>query len=504
MSYHSTTEIPQRSLYLGLSCLFLFSIIMRVALTLNRELDIDEFQHLHAAWMVSQHYAIYKDFWENHTPLFYYFLIPLFRLHKEGPGLVLIARVIMSSMAFGILALTYALARMNRARKTSFLAVLILSYMFIFVQKSIEVRPDQLLVILWLASLWLSIRALSNRQRLRFFAAGFLLGIAFLFSPKALLPYAAMSFTFLIQSYLRNSQRAFVRFLKIQGGYTMGFLIPVTVCLAIFYHAGALKPMMTLTVLENFTYPNIYRPTYLLELRNICFFLLATAGLILYLRNLSKSSLTANANELVLLLPGLFLLIVFLFAMRAPYSQSVLLFAPILAIYGAEALKQSIDAILTPSSNSKIAETKQMNFRPKNLLFFAGTVAAGLIIPCSMLLLKARPFSRTNADQFKRMEYVLARTSATDAIFDGKSAYVFRPQAYFYSSLYQAILWRIQRGEITQDIPQSMVRTNCKVVIYDERVATLPQPVQVFLRDNYRPSAEPEVYFARNWPNRKE
>src|SRR3984893_9030851 len=179
-SANVNTDLASRSnerfVYLGLFGLLLLSLVYRLALTLNREIDIDEFQHLHAAWMVSRHYLLYRDFWENHTPLFYYLLIPLFRLVPEGPGLVILARMIMSSMAFGILALTYALARMNRPRKTSFLAVLILSYMFIFVQKSIEVRPDQLLVILWLASLCLSIRAFSNQQRLKFFTAGFLLG----------------------------------------------------------------------------------------------------------------------------------------------------------------------------------------------------------------------------------------------------------------------------------------------------------------------------------------
>jgi hypothetical protein len=503
MSHESATDATERVLYRGLFCLFLFSIILRGALTLDRELDIDEFQHLHAAWMVSRHYIIYKDFWENHTPFFYYLLLPLFRFCREGSGLILIARVIMSCTAFGILALTYALARIDHDRKTSFLAVLILSYMFIFVQKSIEVRPDQLVVILWLSSLWISIRALSTQQTLKFFSAGFLLGIAFLFSPKALLPYAALSFTFLVQCYLRNSSRAFLRFLKIQGGYTLGFLIPVVVCLAFFYHVGTLKEMMTFTILENFTYPNIYRPTYLLNLRNICFFLLAAAGLIIHLRNLRKSSLTANANQLVLLFPSLFLLVVFLFFMTAPYAQSALLFAPMLAIYGAEALRKSIDGIL-PRRDLNETQAKQFSLSAKNLLIFTAAIAAGLIIPGTMLLIKARPFSQTNADQFERMEYVLTRTRPTDVVFDGKSAYVFRPQAYFYSPLYRAIVWRIQHGEIKEDIPQSVISTNCRVIIYDERVSTLPQTVQLFLKANYEPTAESEVYLARKGFNRKE
>jgi hypothetical protein len=497
MSRYLTIHTVRRSLYLGLFIAFLFSIILRGALTLNREIDIDEFQHLHVAWMVSQHYLIYKDFWENHTPLFYYLLLPLFRFCKEGPNLVLLVRVITSLSAFGILYLTYALARIHHDRLTSFLAALILSYMVIFVQKSIEVRPDQLVVTLWLASLCISIKALSARQRLRLFAAGFLMGIAFLLSPKALLPYAAISFTFLLLSYLQGPGHAFHRFLEIEGCYTLGFLIPVGICLALFYEAGTLKEMINYTVLDNFTYPNIYRPTYVLKLRNICFFLLALTGIVLHTHDLRKSSLTASASQLALLLPSLFLLVVFLFFMTAPYPQSALLFAPLLAIYAAQALKKSIDGFLMPRQALHGAEAVRFSLNAKSLLFFTSTVAAGLIIPCTMLLLKAHPFTRTNAEQFQTMEYVLRLTQPEDAIFDGKSAYVFRPQAYFYSALFEAVVWRIQRGEIKQGIPESLIRTNCRVIIYDERVATLPQQVQLFLKTNYAQSAEPGVYLAK-------
>lgn len=492
----------RRPLYLALFALFLFSILLRGALTLNRELDIDEFQQLHAAWMVSQHYVLYKDFWENHTPLFYYLLLPLFRFCREGPGLVLLARLIASLTAFGILSLTYALARIDHDRMTSFLAVLILSFMVIFVEKSIEVRPDQLVVTLWLVSLWISMRALSTlRQSLKlFYYAGFLLGIAFLLSPKALLPCAALALAFLVQCYTRrstNATAAIARLLKIEGSYALGFLIPIGVCFALFYHAGSLKEMFTSTVLDNFTYPNIYRPTYLLKLRNICFFLLALAGLVIYLLKLRKEALSDYTTRFMLLLASLFLFIVFLFFMTAPYAQSALLFVPMLAIYGAVALKKSMEGVLLPRQNHDGAEARERGLSAKRLGFLASTVAAGLVIPCVMLLLKDRPFNRTNADQFRRMEYVLSLTQPKDVVFDGKSAYIFRPQAYFYSALYQAIVWRIERGEIKQDIPESLIRTDCRVVIYDERVATLPQRVQLFLKAHYEPSPVSEVYLAR-------
>ncbi|MDQ3744123.1 MAG: glycosyltransferase family 39 protein [Acidobacteriota bacterium] len=496
MSQNPASHAPRRLIYLAVFCLLLFSVVLRVALTLNRELDMDEFQHLHSAWMISRHYLIYRDFWEPHTPLLYYLLLPLFHLFREGAGLVLAARAAVSFTAFGILLMTYALARLGHDRLSALLAVVLLSYMVIFVQKSIEVRPDQLLVIMWLASLWLSARALAGgRGPSWFFLAGLILGVGFLFSPKALMPLGAMSLTFLLLVCLPNPRRSLPRFLKIECAYVCGFLIPVAACLAFFYRAGALREMFEYTLLENFTFPHTYHPTYLLYLRNICFFILAFAGLFIRSRDIRSDSKAERLNHFALLLPSLFLLFVVLFVVAYPFPQVVLLFAPVFAIYGAVALRRSLDVLLAPRRSPDAAQ----RLRPsaKGALFLAGTVAAGLVVPCVMLLVKERPFTKTNAAQFHRMEYVLGLTRPTDAVFDGEEAYVFRPQAYFYGSLVQGVEWRMRHGEIKDDIPQSLISTQCKVLIYDERVAALPQADQLFINAHYAPSTEPEVYLAR-------
>ena len=53
--------------------------VVRVGVVLNRSLDADESQHLHAAWLVGQGQVPFRDFWEHHLPLFYYLLAPLTR-----------------------------------------------------------------------------------------------------------------------------------------------------------------------------------------------------------------------------------------------------------------------------------------------------------------------------------------------------------------------------------------------------------------------------------------
>jgi hypothetical protein len=500
MSRNPIPDPPRPLLHSALFGLLLFSVILRAALTLNRELDMDEFQHLHTAWMVSRHYLIYRDFWEPHTPLLYYLLLPLFHFFREGPGLVIAARVVMSLTAFGILYMTYALSRLVNDRLTSLLAVLVLSYAFLFVQKSVEVRPDQPLVILWLASLWVSARALSGGRRpLWFFYAGLLLGVGFLFSPKALIPLGALGFTLTALLFLPNPRRSLLSFLKIQCAYVSGFLPPALACLAFFYHLGALREMFNYTLLENFTFPHTYHPTYLLYLRNICFFVLAFAGIAICVRNFQSYTRLERVCHLALLLPALFLLAVTLFLVAYPFPQITLLFLPLFAVYGAGAFRNSLDRVLTPRRTPDGAQSGRVMPSPKGALFFACTTAAALLIPCALLLLKERPFTKTNAGQFRTMEYVLSLTRPTDAVFDGEEAYVFRPQAYFYGSLVQGVVWRIQHGEVNDDIPRSLISTDCRVVIYDGRVATLPRPDQLFIESRYEPSPEPGVYLKRGY-----
>ena len=55
------------------------------ALGTRRDLvQLDEFEHLHAAWLVSQGQTPYTDFFEHHTPLFYFLGAPFLSVAKPG------------------------------------------------------------------------------------------------------------------------------------------------------------------------------------------------------------------------------------------------------------------------------------------------------------------------------------------------------------------------------------------------------------------------------------
>ena len=59
----------------------------RIPIIFIRAFDNDEFEHAHAAWSVFQGLLPYKDFFEHHTPWYYFALVAVLPLVRGRPVL---------------------------------------------------------------------------------------------------------------------------------------------------------------------------------------------------------------------------------------------------------------------------------------------------------------------------------------------------------------------------------------------------------------------------------
>jgi Dolichyl-phosphate-mannose-protein mannosyltransferase len=446
----------------GTKIILLASIIVRVFLTFHRALGPDEFQHLHNSWMIHLGFLPYRDFWDNHTPLTPYLLAPILSVIGEGTQAVLVARAIFSVAGLGILWIVYKIARMLLDKSTALLAITLLSISEIFLQKSIEVRPDQMLILLWMGSIWMCIRI-----HPRHLIGGVLLGIASLFSPKALL---CLSVALPVFCILSPATQLTIK-LKRAVLYILGFLIPVTALALFFFSKGALNDLVTGTLLQNLNYPDTTKPVFLLFPQNLSFFLLAFVGMIvsfLHNRNLKHPLSLLSAAGI-----GLFCLLAFI--MPASFPQSALIFLPIFSIFAAIAVRASLQSA--------------------NILLPIIALIIGFLVPV-INIFAGGSLQRSNRSQFRTIEWILKNTSAKETIFDGYGAYIFRKQAYYYGSLVQAIRERIGREELYEKIPESLEKNHCRVIISDRRVSFLPDDVQEFIRANYVTSDHQNIYIA--------
>jgi hypothetical protein len=197
-----------------------------------------------------------------------------------------------------------------------------------------------------------------------------------------------------------------------------------------------------------------------------------------------------DATETLLLVAGLWFGVTYLFLMASPYNQSALPFIAVLSVFGGRLL--ATGAAYLDGVSSRVKR-------------IAGTICLVLIVSWIPLgsawsiLPEDPPFRRMNAPYLRTIQYVLSLTGPGDAVFDGDTAYIFRPQASYYGNLIKAILLRIQRGELDFDIPERCERLGCKVIIADPRVALLPESVQAWIRNNYiRSPAFPHVLLHRS------
>jgi len=186
-----TAERVITRLALMVTAAVLFS---RVWFIFHRAMDVDEFEHAHAAWCVARGQLPYVDFFEHHTPWLYLLFAPTFRYFATDTdpaaavSWFLFARLAMLAMTTVIVLLVYRLAVMSRDHFTGVLAAALITTASQFLDTMLEFRPDVPASLCFLTSLVLAIGASRagrwNVAAVAFILSGPALGGALMFTQK--------------------------------------------------------------------------------------------------------------------------------------------------------------------------------------------------------------------------------------------------------------------------------------------------------------------------------
>jgi len=156
----------------------------RVPLLLGRGFDVDELQHLHGAFSIHRGLTPHVDYFEHHSSWFAWMLSGLIEAGGASWTTIMLARGLMALFAVAGLLCTHALARRLGGGWLPAAAVILHATTLLFVEKSLEVRPDVPASALWTLAAVLAVDGLRSGHRRAFAGAGMALGVGLLFTFK--------------------------------------------------------------------------------------------------------------------------------------------------------------------------------------------------------------------------------------------------------------------------------------------------------------------------------
>jgi hypothetical protein len=505
-----------------------------------REFDPDEFEHLHGVWCISQGFLPYRDYFEHHTPWFHLCVAPFLHFFtvsnnaNDAVSFLFFARTLMCLFAAFILLCTFWLGKVWKNTYVGLVGVVFISLTLMFLEKTLEVRPDLLSTGFWIASLVATMEAvrsgtgMSRKTSLLFALSGLLLGSSIMCSQKILM--ALPSFTVAMLWYwfdARSHATVGRRFTNLLWQLT-GLCVPFLITSAYFLANNGLSQFIEYNFLLNFKLHIPYTPTnYLPRLvrQNPLIVAMAVMGFAqAFVLMFRRDEFRRGGYVLVLNFLGTLAMV---FVIPLPNRQYFLIFLPLGAVLAA-----SFFIDLVQRAPSLVSWCARKGPRPEtctfvSILFFLAVLiytvssakphmrylvlwgvasatalvlflfqlrywaSAILILALSVypLVQMRKSAETTNKETLRQLRYVIENTSPTDVCMDGWTGLgVFRPHAFFFYFPHADLRASIpdsMKNEFVSNLRSS--RITPKLVFFDDQVRLLSPEIAAFVEEHYVP-----------------
>src|SRR6266508_2306144 len=384
---------------------------LAAAMVAHANLDPDESQHLHAAWLIAQGRVPYADFWEHHMPLLPYALAPVTRWFAERPEVYFAGRAIMGLTAAATLGLVYVLGRRFGSRVGA-AAVILLAVQFRFLQHSIQVRPDGPALLTWLATVLMLVRWRERELAGRLWVAGLWLGLTAALTPKA--AFVGLGAAVVVLASPCTPSPTLPRMLRRIACLGIGCAVPLVALLAWLAGTGgsaALRHFVQDVVVANLRFPDFIKQT-AVGGEGVGFVLLGLAGVVMTIRRCGRRVLQHPVHGPLLIPPAVVSGILLLPSTPAVYSYTWL---PVIAsgsLYAGQALVAAVKRA-RPGAGTRWTA------------LLALVVVSTLVVPVIVVGVLAFPPNRDNEADFRRMSLELAYACPGEAVLDGPPLGVF-------------------------------------------------------------------------------
>jgi hypothetical protein len=220
---------------------------------INAPFSPDECQHLHMAWQSSAGQTVYTDFFDNHGPLYTLLngVLVASLAPDPGWGTLLFFRGTSLLYLLCLLLLSYLLAvEIFRLRPAGVICAAVFSSFLVVAERGVQVRPDVIQNVFWLAGLLLILRGVRINRAWNSLGAGVCLALAVQTNAKALLSIApTLGGLALACIFVKQHRRPLGRHLSL---IVAGFAAVTGTFIAAFAVAGMLQQYFTSAYLFNF------------------------------------------------------------------------------------------------------------------------------------------------------------------------------------------------------------------------------------------------------------
>lgn len=439
-------------------------LYLAFTLSRHRVFQVDEVEHVHAAFEIATGKQIYRDFPQGHNPLIYAFITPLidpanpvgsFRASRWVPFIILLATASLGA---------FAAYRLTGEAASWIAGGLILTHSTM-VERGIEIRPDGLLALGTVATLAVELTNWPRRNRV--WVEGLVLGATFLATQKAAYVCLGFAFWWGWQALSERRIRLFVE-------PALLAVLPFLLLLAWLSAKSALGPYLRINVFDAISRVTGQMRTggpfgpkeYILRegSRNIAFMILSIGSLVTSAWQLARRRVRGN-RLLITLLAWLAVATLWLNPYPFPYLHITVI--PVLAVLIAVQLTEGW-------------LVRKWRSKTRALLIAALTLVAASATSLPRL---ARQSHITQTTQLGVLSEVQAITDPTDSVFDLVGLY-FRPDAYSLYWMTTPLLERYRAGEFQPLIP-TLRESKPAVFMLNYRTRSLPRQEELFLHDHF-------------------
>jgi hypothetical protein len=423
---------------------------LRVVLALHYRIDSDETQHLHVVWGWSQGLLPYRDFFDNHMPLFHILCVPLLRLAGQRPETLLLIRFAMLPMFVAMVLLTYRITASIYSKRAAVWATAIGCLAPQFFLSSIEFRTDILWATSWLAAV--AVLVCGPLTPRRFGLAGLALGIAAATSAKTSMLIVSLAIAAAVTLVItRERPVSLSRIVKSSLIFAAAALAPVAAIALYMFRRGVWDAFINCTFRHNVV--SSEHPARLLYLPVSIVVIAALARRVARL----GGAIEERRRRLFVVLAASVYGTVLISLWPIVEQEHWLPFFPLAA------------AGLIPLLVTERGESR---------LVLSAIVAIELFA-----ILKAGVPWRDNTIASKTsIEQALMLTSPRESVIDRKGEIVFRRRA-FYNVLERMTRRAISKGRLRDTIAEDVLRTHAMVSVPDNE--SFPRDGRAFLSRNF-------------------